>query len=92
MKIKKLKHLLLDEDQETETPVVDNPNDKEEGETDSEEEGEEVEVITYYKKDYYVIVNENPRYIYMIDNDGELGEKVGEIQGKKKVFYNSSKN
>jgi hypothetical protein len=81
-------------DQETETPVVDNPNDKEEGETDSdsEEEGEEVEVITYYKKDYYVIVNENPRYIYMIDNDGELGEKVGEIHGKKKVFYNSSKN
>ena len=74
---------VIDEDQETETPVVDNPNDKEEGETDSEEEGEEVEVITYYKKDYYVIVNENPRYIYMIDNDGELGEKVGEIQGKK---------
>ena len=50
----------------------------------------EVEIITYYKKEYYVIVNETPQYIYTIE-DGDLGGKVGEVQGGKKVFYKSSK-
>ena len=80
------------------TEVVENPDDKIEGEDSgeeteelSDEEGEEVEIITHYKKEYYIIVNEKPQYIYTIE-DGDLGEKVGEVQGKKKVFYNSSKN
>ena len=82
------------------TEVVENPDDKIEGEGEdsgeeteelSDEEGEEVEIITHYKKEYYIIVNEKPQYIYTIE-DGDLGEKVGEVQGKKKVFYNSSKN
>jgi hypothetical protein len=80
------------------TEVVENPDDKIEGEDSgeeteelSEEEDAEVEILTYYKKDYYVVINESPQGIYMIV-DGELGNKVGEIQGKKKIFYNSSKN
>lgn len=80
------------------TEVVENPDDKIEGEDSgeeteelSEEEDAEVEILTYYKKDYYVVINESPQGIYMIEN-GELGNKVGEIQGKKKIFYNSSKN
>ena len=84
--------------EEKPTEVVENPDDKIEGEDSgeeteelSDEEGEEVEIITHYKKEYYIIVNEKPQYIYTIE-DGDLGEKVGEVQGKKKVFYNSSKN
>ena len=86
------------QEEEKPTEVVENPDDKIEGEDSgeeteelSDEEGEEVEIITHYKKEYYIIVNEKPQYIYTIE-DGDLGEKVGEIQGKKKVFYNSSKN
>ena len=81
------------------TEVVENPDDKIEGEDSGEEteelsdeeEGEEVDIITHYKKQYYIIVNESPQYIYNIE-DGGLGDKVGELIGKKKVFYNSSKN
>lgn len=80
------------------TEVVENPDDKIEGEDSgeeteelSDEEGEEVDIITHYKKQYYIIVNEKPQYIYNIE-DGGLGDKVGELNGKKKVFYNSSKN
>ena len=82
------------------TEVVENPDDKIEGEGEdsgeeteelSDEEGEEVEIITHYKKEYYISVNEKPQYIYTIE-DGDLGEKVGEVHGKKKVFYNSRKN
>ena len=86
------------QEEEKPTEVLENPDDKIEGEDSgeeteelSDEEGEEVEIITHYKKEYYIIVNEKPQYIYTIE-DGDLGEKVGEIQGKKKVFYNSSKN
>ena len=86
------------QEEEKPTEVLENPDDKIEGEGSgeeteelSDEEGEEVEIITHYKKEYYIIVNEKPQYIYTIE-DGDLGEKVGEIQGKKKVFYNSSKN
>jgi hypothetical protein len=52
-------------EEEVETQVVENPNDKEEGldngedtEELSEEEDAEVEILTYYKKDYYLVVNE----------------------------------
>ena len=86
------------QEEEKPTEVLENPDDKIEGEDSgeeteelSDEEGEEVEIITHYKKEYYIIVNEKPQYIYTIE-DGDLGEKVGEIQGKKKIFYNSSKN
>ena len=47
----------------------------------------EVEIITHYKKDYYIKTNEkNPQYIYAID-DGDIGDIVGELKGKKKVLY-----
>ena len=82
------------EEAEVETKVVDNPDERldegEETEELSEEEDAEVEIITYYKKDYYLVVNESPQGIYMIE-DGGLGNKVGEIKGGKKVFYKSSK-
>ena len=92
------------EDEEVETPVVDkedeevetevieqNTSDGEETEELSSEEGEEVEIITHYKKEYYIVVGEKPQYIYAIE-DGELGDKVGEIDNGKKVLYKSSKN
>lgn len=85
-------------EEEKPTEVVENPDDKIEGEDSgeeteelSDEEGEEVDIITHYKKQYYIIINESPQYIYNIE-DGGLGDKVGELIGKKKVFYNSSKN
>jgi hypothetical protein len=91
-------------DEEVETPVVDkedeeevetevieqNKSDGEETEDLSSEEGEEVEIITHYKKEYYIVVGEKPQYIYAIE-DGELGDKVGEIDNGKKVLYKSSK-
>jgi hypothetical protein len=47
----------------------------------------EVEIITHYKKDYYIKTNEkNPQYIYAID-DGDIGDIVGELKGKKKILY-----
>ena len=50
------------------------------------DDGAVVEIITHYKKEYYIIEGEDPQYIYAIE-DGELGDKVGEMKGKKKVFY-----
>ena len=83
-----------EEIEEVETEVVDNPDDDvddgEETEELSEEEDAEVEILNYYKKDYYVVVNESPQGIYMIE-DGGLGDKVGEIKDGKKIFYKSSK-
>ena len=64
---------------------------EEEKDEEEEKEGDEdavsVSVIKHYKKEYYTIDGEKPQYIYSIE-DGDLGEKVGEIQGKKKIFYN----
>ena len=86
------------EEEEIETEVVENPDDKKEDDgeetedlTEEEEEEVEIEIITYYKKEYYIITGEEPQYIYMIEN-GELGDKVGEVNGSKKIFYKSSKN
>jgi hypothetical protein len=65
----------------------------EEVEDDGEEDDEDaivVNIIKHYKKEYYIILNESPQYIYAIE-DGELGDKVGELKNNKKVFYNSSK-
>ena len=83
------------EEEEIETEVIENPDDKkeddgEETEDLTEEEEVEIEILTYYKKEYYIITGEEPQYIYMIEN-GELGDKVGEVNGSKKIFYKSSK-
>ena len=52
----------------------------------------EVSILNYRKKEYYTRNDEdNPKYIYAIESDGELGEKVGEYNGNKKVFYRFSK-
>ena len=56
-------------------------------EDESSEDELEVEIIKHYKKEYYIKTNEkDPQYIYAID-DGDIGDKVGEISGKKKIFY-----
>ena len=101
-KMKEIKTKVFDVDEEEiETEVVENPDDKKEDdgeetedlteEEEEEEEEVEIEIITYYKKEYYIITGEEPQYIYMIEN-GELGDKVGEVNGSKKIFYKSSKN
>ena len=54
-------------------------------ESDSEEEMT-VSVIKYYGKEYYIVEGESPQYIYAIEN-GELGEKKGEMKDGKKVMY-----
>ena len=76
--------------EEKETNVEEKETNVEEEETNVEEEesddGISVSIITHYKKEYYIIDGEEPVYIYAIDGD-ELGDKVGEIKGKKKIFY-----
>jgi len=81
-----------DPEEETEGPSEEEI--KEEKEEDNSDDGLDVEIIdveiiTYYKKEYYIIINEKPQYIYSNDG-GDLGDKVGEIKGKKKIFYNKS--
>ena len=69
--------------------VKDGDGDKS-GETTEElsEEEEEITVttITHYGKDYYIIDGEVPQYIYAIE-DGELGDKKGEMRKGKKQMY-----
>ena len=65
-----------------------NPSEDEDDETSDDEL--EVEIITHYKKDYYIKTNEkNPQYIYAID-DGDIGDIVGELKGKKKFYMISN--
>ena len=66
-----------------ETPVEETPVEEE----SDDDDGIEVQIVTHYKKEYYIIVGETPQYIYAID-DGDLGEKVGEMKKNKKEFYN----
>ena len=56
-----------------------------------DEDGVEVDIIMYRKKEYYIIIGEQPQYIYNIQEDKDIGEKIGEINGKKKVFYKTKK-
>jgi len=75
----------VDKDKDKE---VDEVEDKEVEDNESlDEEPLNVEVITHYKKSYYVIEHEVPQYIYNIDDDEGLGEKVGVIEKGKKKFY-----
>jgi len=81
-------------EEEIETEVIDPPNEDDGGTTEDltseEESAVEVEIITHYKKEFYIRVGENPQYIYAIE-DGVLGDKVGELINGKKKFYKSSK-
>ena len=70
-----------------ETPVEETPVEETPVEEESDDDGIEVQIVTHYKKEYYIIVRETPQYIYAID-DGDLGEKVGEMKKNKKEFYN----
>lgn len=55
--------------------------------TDEEsDDGVVVETIKHYGKEYFIIEGEKPQYIYAIE-DGDLGDKKGElINGKKKMY------
>ena len=79
--------LNVEEKVEEPLKVEEKVDDKVEDNESMDEEPLNVEVITHYKKSYYVIENESPQYIYNIDDDEELGEKVGLIEKGKKVFY-----
>jgi uncharacterized coiled-coil protein SlyX len=73
------------EDDKVEKPKESSSDDDDDDETSDDEL--EVEIITHYKKDYYIKTNEkNPQYIYAID-DGDIGDIVGELKGKKKILY-----
>ena len=63
----------------------------EEEEEEDVEEGVDVDVIMYRKKEYYIIIGEKPQYIYNILEDKDIGEKIGELNGKKKEFYKNKK-
>jgi len=77
-----------DKEVEDKDKEVDEVEDKEVEDNESlDEEPLNVEVITHYKKSYYVIEHEVPQYIYNIDDDEGLGEKVGVIEKGKKKFY-----
>tara|TARA_B110000495_G_C23000218_1_gene590166 strand:- start:1064 stop:1831 length:768 start_codon:yes stop_codon:yes gene_type:complete len=80
-------------EKEKETEVIEQENTeidcgKEEDNDDNDDDDDvlEVSIIKYRRKEYYIIDGETPQYIYAID-DGEMGDKVGVIEGKKKVFY-----
>lgn len=82
---------VVDDDDNNEDDNDNDNNEDDHNEDDEEELDEEplnVEVITHYKKSYYIIENEVPQYIYNIDDDEELGDKVGVIENGKKKFYN----
>ena len=68
-----------------ETPVEETPWKRLPVEEESDDDGIEVQIVTHYKKEYYIIVGETPQYIYAID-DGDLGEKVGEMKKNKRSF------
>lgn len=88
-KIQEVETEVIEEEEEEENKEENKSTDIiEESGSESESEDElEVEIITHYKKEYYIKTNEkNPQYIYAI-NDGDIGSVVGELQGKKKIFY-----
>ena len=55
-------------------------------EDSSSEEETVVTIIKHYGKEYYIIEGEEPQYIYAINN-GELGDKKGEMKNGKKMMY-----
>ena len=76
----------VEKDDKVEEVEEDDKVEEDEEDEETDEDALSVLVIKHYKKEYYIIENENPQYIYDIEGGG-LGEKVGEIKGKKKVFY-----
>ena len=80
----------VDESNDTDTQVIESEITEIDADEESEEDELNVDVIKYRKKEFYIIVGESPQYIYEITDEG-LGQKVGEIKGKRKVFYKKSK-
>ena len=74
-----------DEEEKDEKEKVEEEKEVSEEESDSEDEMI-VSIIKYYGKEYYIVEGESPQYIYAIEN-GELGEKKGELKNGKKVMY-----
>jgi len=86
--VEEAKDINEDENKDKDKLVKDINEDEQETQTeDLDEEPLNVEVITHYKKSYYIIESEEPQYIYNIDDDEGLGDKVGVIEQGKKVFY-----
>jgi len=82
-----VKEVVEDVENPVVTEVVEEDNSGETTEELSEEDEEiTVSTISYYGKDYYIIEDEEPQYLYAIE-DGELGDKKGEIKNGKKHMY-----
>ena len=88
-KVKKVEEVKVDDVEEVKKVEKVVEVDGETTEELSEEEEITVTTIKYYGKEYYIIDGETPQYIYAIE-DGELGDKKGEmIKGKKKMYCNT---
>jgi len=78
---------LKDEELKGELSITDDKSDSEKN--ISEEDEISVDTITYRRKDYFIIDDEIPQYVYLIGKDDELGDRVGEYitneKGKKVV-------
>ena len=62
---------------------------KEDKEEKEEEEEEDYEILTYRKKEYWIIKGADPQYVYEVLDDDALGDKIGiygkGVTGKMKV-------
>jgi hypothetical protein len=75
----------VDEEDSEDEDEEDEEDSEEEDEEDSEDEDEvEFSIEKINNKDYY-ISNENPQCVYLIDEDEDIGEKIGEFINNKLV-------
>lgn len=74
------------EDDKSGETTEDKDIDTKEEEQSSDEEEISVTTIKHYGKEYYIIDNEEPQYIYAIE-DGGLGDVKGEMKNGKKNMY-----
>ena len=79
-----------EEEEETEEVEVEEETEEVEVEEVEEEEEEEVYEVIINNKSYYT-TNEIKGYIYAIDADEEIGEKIGEFKDGKPVFFKTKK-
>ena len=80
------------DEQPSDEDKSDNKSEKEESEEPEESDDEEYECLNYRGKQYWIIVGEEPQYVYEIvgEDKDEVGDKLGVYKktagGKMKVF------